>query len=294
MASTRQIKSRIRSVKSNKQITKAMELVAASKLRKAQEAAVSSRDFAQTSREILGTIARLTNVEKHVLYLQRPVTTRVVVVITSDRGLAGAYNANVLKLLTAQIRADNEAKITTKVIAVGKKAAQFAGRLADVETIGVYNAGDHVTPDDVRTILVTFNALFRRAETDSVDVITTRFVNSFTQSAHQFNLLPAGTTEFAEDAATETVTNDLSSALFEPRPGVVLDYITERLLEARLYQAMQDAMASEHAMRRVAMKNASDNATDIVDALTLEMNKVRQGAITQELSEISAGVEAMK
>ncbi len=294
MASTRQIKSRIRSVKSNKQITKAMELVAASKLRKAQEVALSSRDYAYTSREILGTIARLTNVEKHELYEVRPIKSRIVIVIASDRGLAGAYNANVLKALTQTLLADDAAGIGTTVIAVGKKAAQFVSKLTDVEALGVYEAGDTVTADDVRTILMTCIDMFRKQEVDSVDVVSTRFVNSFTQTVQQFNLLPAGTIETAEDAATDTPRTDMSDALFEPRPGVVLDYVTQRLLEARLYQAMQDAMASEHAMRRVAMKNASDNATDIVDALTLEMNKVRQAAITQELSEISAGVEAMK
>lgn len=291
MSSTRQIKSRIRSVKSNKQITKAMELVAASKLRKAQEAAVKSREFAMSAREILGSIAQLTDVRKHELYDKRPIKSRIIVVMTSDRGLAGAYNANALKLLVRQLREDDEKGIGSMVIAIGRKGAQFVSKLSDVEALGIYDAGDNVTPDDVRTILMTAVDLFRQQEVDSVEVITTRFVNSFTQEAERFNLLPAGAIESAEEASESS--RDMKDVLFEPRPGEVLDYITLRFLEAELYQAMLDSLASEHAMRRVAMKNASDNATDIVDALTLEMNKVRQGAITQELSEISAGVEAM-
>lgn len=292
MASTRQIKSRIKSVKSNKQITKAMELVAASKLRKAQESAVASRDFAAISQDILGTIARLTNVEKHELYRERPINSRIIIVVTSDRGLAGAYNANVLKLLASELRSDDKNNVESMVIAVGKKGAQFVSKLADVDMLGVYDMGDAVTPGDVRTILLTAIDMFRDGNVDSVEVISTRFVNSFTQTAERFNLLPAGTVERAEEAS-DSLSLDMTSALFEPSPGEVLDYVTVRLLEAELYQALLDAMASEHAMRRVAMKNASDNATDIVDALTLEMNKVRQAAITQELSEISAGVEAM-
>lgn len=292
MASTRQIKSRIKSVKSNKQITKAMELVAASKLRKAQESAVASRDFAAISQDILGTIARLTNVEKHELYRERPINSRIIIVVTSDRGLAGAYNANVLKLLASELRSDDKNNVESMVIAVGKKGAQFVSKLADVDMLGVYDMGDAVTPGDVRTILLTAIDMFRDGNADSVEVISTRFVNSFTQTAERFNLLPAGTVERAEEAS-DSLSLDMTSALFEPSPGEVLDYVTVRLLEAELYQALLDAMASEHAMRRVAMKNASDNATDIVDALTLEMNKVRQAAITQELSEISAGVEAM-
>jgi len=292
MASTRQIKSRIRSVSSNKQITKAMELVSASKLRRAQEAVLRSREFAESARDILGSIAQLTDVQKHDLYTKRPIKSRVIIVITSDRGLAGAYNANVLKALTKQLREDDEKKIGTTVIAVGKKAAQFVSKLSDVEALGVYESGDTVTPGGVRTILMTVVDMFNKKEVDSVEVITTKFVNSFTQTTEQFNLLPAGVTVEANEA--EKTAPCMKDVLFEPRPGEVLDYITLRLLGARLFQAMLDGLASEHAMRRVAMKNASDNATDIVDALTLEMNKVRQGAITQELSEISAGVEAMR
>lgn len=289
MASTRQIKSRIRSVKSNRQITKAMELVAASKLRRAQESALAGQKFAEEAENILATLSHMTDVKMHAMFRVRPIKSRVVILVTSDRGLAGAYNANVLKLLAQRLRLDDDAGVDTTVIAFGKKGAQFVSKLQDVEALGVYDAGDSVTPDDVRTVLMTAIDMFNKCEVDSVDVISTRFVNSFTQKAITTNLLPAGTVATVDDASRTKV----RSVRFEPSYNQVLDYITIRLLESELFQLILDSMASEHAMRRVAMKNASDNATDIIDDLTLEMNKVRQAGITQELSEISAGVEAM-
>ena len=285
MASTRQIKSRIRSVSSNKQITKAMELVASSKLRRAQDSAMKTRRYTEEATSVLAALSRSTDVRRSPLFTVRTVKHRILIVITSDRGLAGAYNANALKLLTQQLRQDNESHIKTTVITVGRKAAQFVAKLRDVETVGSYQVSEAVRPEEIRPILVSVAGQFRSGAVDTVDVITTRFINSFTQTAKQINLLPAGA-----DIDNDTATTDMT---FEPSASEVLDYVATRLIEAYLFQAILDARASEHAMRRVAMKNASDNAGDIVDALTLEMNKVRQASITQELSEISAGVEAM-
>ncbi len=292
MASTRQIKSRIRSVKSNKQITKAMEMVAASKLRKAQESAQRSQQYTRTALEILDSLVVLTDVQSHILFTVRAVKSRVTIIVTSDRGLAGSYNANALKLLTLKLIDDDKKGIRSKVIAVGKKGARFVSKLKNVDVIGSYNAGDEVTQDDVRPIMATVVDMFKRGEVDAVEVITTEFVNSFKQTAHTLRLLPAGYGMVVQEGDAEEA-KMLSQAKFEPSMSEVLDYIVEQMVEAELYQALLDGMASEHAMRRVAMKNASDNASDIIDDLTLEMNKVRQTSITQELSEISAGVEAM-
>ena len=286
MASTRQIKSRIRSVSSNKQITKAMELVASSKLRRAQERTQATRRFNDAALDILATLAATTDVRLSPLYEKRKTKNRLIIVLTSDRGLAGAYNANALKQLVKKVRSDDERGINTTVITVGRKAAHFVAKLRDVEAHSSYQLGEHVTVDDVRPILKTAVDMFLSGEVDNVKVITTRFVNSFTQTAELMNLLPAGPKVIESHMA-------VGDPKFEPSTEEVLDYVTTRLVEAQLYQAVLDARASEHAMRRVAMKNASDNASEIVDALTLEMNKVRQAAITQELSEISAGVEAM-
>lgn len=288
MASTRQIKSRIRSVRSNRQITKAMELVAASKLRKAQERTLATRRFTEAAIEVLNALSATTEVVRSPLYVARPIKRRVIIVLTSDRGLAGAYNANALKLLTKQLREDDAAKVESHVITVGRKGSAFVSKLRNVEAHGTYHVSDAVTVDEVRPILIDIINLFKKEETDSVEVITTRFVNSFTQTAEMENLLPAGTKDI------EGLEKPKTDMLFEPDAEEVLDYATTRLVEAHLFQAILDARASEQAMRRVAMKNASDNAGDIVDDLTLEMNKVRQAAITQELAEISGGAEAMK
>lgn len=288
MASTRQIKSRIRSVASNKQITKAMELVASSKLRKAQDQALKTRDFTKLALDILNSLAETMDVRDNVMFAKRSVKNRIVIVITSDRGLAGAFNSNALKLLAKQLQEDDKNKVNTEVISIGRKSAQFVAKLKDVEGKASYQMPEEVTVDEIRPILTSVIDMFKKGETDSVEVITTRFVNSFMQTAEMINLLPAGTEKLdAEVVSTGAVT-------FEPSSEEVLEYAATRLIEADLYQAVVDARASEHAMRRIAMKNASDNASEIVDALTLEMNKVRQAAITQELSEISAGVEAMK
>lgn len=289
MPSTRQIKSRIRSVKSNRQITKAMELVAASKLRRAQERTVATRQYTDAALEILAALAGTADVAHSPLYAVRPVRNRMVIVITSDRGLAGAYNANVFKLLTKQLRADDAAGIKTSVMTLGRKGEHFVSRLRDVEATGSYRLADQAGASEVRPVLLDIVERFKSGTIDSVEVISTEFVNSFTQTAVMANLLPAGTEEI--DASGKPQQVDI---LFEPSADEVLDYATVRLVEAHLFQAVLDSRASEHAMRRVAMKNASDNAAEIVDELTLEMNKVRQAAITQELAEISGGAEAMR
>lgn len=288
MASTRQIKSRIRSVRSNRQITKAMELVAASKLRKAQERTIATRQYTDAAIEVLNALSATTDVARSPLYMVRQIQNRTVIVITSDRGLAGAYNANALKLLTKQLREDDSNKVKTKVITIGRKGSSFVSKLRDVEASGSYEIDEAVPVNQVRPILLNVVQMFKEKEVDSVEVITTKFINSFTQTAEMTNLLPAGTKDI------DGLEKPKVDMLFEPDAEEVLDYATTRLIEAHLYQAILDARASEHAMRRVAMKNASDNAAEIVDDLTLEMNKVRQAAITQELAEISGGAEAMK
>ncbi|MFZ1458460.1 MAG: ATP synthase F1 subunit gamma [Candidatus Saccharimonadales bacterium] len=288
MSSTRQLKSRIRSVKSNKQITKAMELVATSKLRRAQDATKASEPYSTAARELLTQLGHKLDVQKSTFFYRHPLKTRLIVLITSDRGLAGAFNANAIKQFVSVLEADRKAGIKTEVQCIGKKGAQFAAKIKDVEVTGIYSGlPDHLTAADMRPLLVAAVDRYVDGAVDAVTLITTKFVNSFTQQAITLPLLPA------KFEVTE-VSRDIQQSYFEPNLEEVLEGAVIRLLESQLYQAMLDARASEHSMRRTAMKNATDNATDLIDDLTLEMNKVRQSAITQELSEISAGVEAMK
>ena len=287
MASTQQLKSRIRSVKSTKQITKAMQMVAASKMRRAQDATKGSQPYAHAANELLTYLASQGATTEHKWFVQRPVKTRILIVIASDKGLAGAFNANVLKRYVTELQADDKAGIGNETIAVSRKASQFVTRLKNTEVIGTYeDLPDHPSGAEFHAILNTAKDAFESGRADAVDVIFTRFVSSMTQTADSIRLFPAGFTK------TE-VSESVKESEFEPSVDGVIDDVAYRLIGSRLFQALLDSRASEHSMRMLAMKNATDNATDLVDNLTLEMNKARQGAITQELSEISAGVEAM-
>ena len=289
MASTQQLKSRIRSVKSTKQITKAMQMVAASKMRRAQEATKASQPYTVVARELLTYLASQGVTDHHRWFTVRPVQSRLLIVIASDKGLAGAYNANIVKTYIRELKADDEAHVANKTIAVGRKIAQAATRIKDTEIVGTYeDLPDRLSGAEFHAILNTARDMFESGQVDAVDMIFTRFVNSMTQTADVARLFPAGF------VPTEEVSEDVSEAKFEPSPAKIIDDIAYRLIGSRLYQALLDSRASEHSMRMLAMKNATDNATDLVDDLTLAMNKARQAAITQELTEISAGVEAMK
>jgi F-type H+-transporting ATPase subunit gamma len=288
MASTQLLKSRIRSVRSTRQITKAMQLVAASKMRRAQEATKATSAYTQAAWELLNNLSTRASVKRHPLFAQRPVKTRLLIVIASDKGLAGAYNSNVTKIYINELKADDKAGIKNKTITIGRKASQFAARLKDTEVIGAYEElPDQPDGSELRAILDTARVHFTSGEVDAVDVIYTDFINSITQTATVMRVLPAGSSLTLTD---DVVAGDVT---YEPGTVEVLDSVTYRLVGAQIYQALLDARASEHSMRMIAMKNASDNASDLIDDLTLEMNKARQSAITQELAEISGGVEAL-
>jgi ATP synthase F1, gamma subunit len=289
MSSTQQLKSRIRSVKNTRQITKAMQMVAASKMRRTQEATKSSQAYTAAARELLTYLAQQGATDGHRWFMQRPVRTRLLIVVASDKGLAGAYNSNVIKAYLHELHQDDQSGVASKTIAVGRKAAQVVTRVKDAEIVGTYeDLPDRVPGAQFHAILNTAKDMFEDGTVDAVDVVFTRFVSSMTQRAETVRLFPAG---FVAD---DEISGDIREAKFEPSPKHIIDDIAYRLIGARLYQTLLDSRASEHSMRMMAMKNATDNASDLVDDLTLEMNKERQGAITQELTEISAGVEAMK
>jgi F-type H+-transporting ATPase subunit gamma len=287
VASTQQLKSRIRSVKSTKQITKAMQMVAASKMRRAQEAEKASEPYTQAARELLTYFAGSGETKNHPLFQAREVKSRLLIVIASDKGLAGAYNSNVAKAYLRELQADVQAKISNETITIGRKSSQFATRLKNTQIIGVYdNLPEHLEGNELRSVLETAKEKFISGATDAVDVIYTDFISSINQKVTVTRVLPAG-------FETTEVSNNVRSAVYEPSVQAVLDGVTSRLVGAQIFQALLDSRASEHSMRMVAMKNATDNASQLADDLTLAMNKARQGAITQELAEISGGVEAL-
>jgi F-type H+-transporting ATPase subunit gamma len=289
MASTQQLKRRITSVKNTKQITKAMELVAASKMRKATEAAHRGRAYREAAHSMLARLSTVTEINDHPLYKVRPVKNRMYIAVTSNSGLAGAYDANIIKMLTRALQEDRKNSVKSQVIIVGKKGANFVRRVENVDVIGVYtDFSDHPTANDIRPILDTITDLYRQEKIDEAKMFYTLHKSSIVQTPQDLPILPA---RFEADV-TDTAT--LADVTFEPSVTEVLENVTERLLEVQIWQALLESIASEQSMRMLSMKNATDNASDIIDDLTLAFNTARQGKITQELAEITGGAEAMK
>jgi F-type H+-transporting ATPase subunit gamma len=287
MASTIALKRRIASIKSTRQITKAMQLVSASKLRRAQDYATRSRAYRELAYELLARLSSIKEVEQHALFERRAVKHRLHVIVTSNSGLAGAYNANVLKQLTNAIKQDQTDKVGSHVIAIGTKGAQFVRRLSGVELTAVYPAfGDQPTANDLRPVLNTVLDQYKSSDVDEVVLFYTLSKSSIIQQVQSLSLLPAQV-----DGVGEAKLPDVSN--FEPDVDTVIEQITTRLIEAQLWQAVLESLASEHAMRMIAMKNATDNAKELIDDYTLELNTARQAAITQELAEITGGAEAL-
>lgn len=288
MANTITLKRRIGSVKNTRQITKAMELVAASKMRRAQQHAQRTRDFHNMARQILTRLRELTDVNKHPLYRQRKLKTRLHILIASDQGLAGAYNSNLFKQFNTELKEDQANSVKSLVIAVGRRGSSFVSRIEGVELLAAYeHFAEQPTANDIRPILNTIVELFAGRKVDAVDIIFTDYKTSITQVVRSRRLLPAAFEQIE-------IEPDLGRATFEPSVEEVLENITLRLIEAQLNQAFSEAQASEQSMRMMAMKSATDNANDLIDDLTLSFNTARQAAITQELAEITGGAEAIQ
>jgi F-type H+-transporting ATPase subunit gamma len=290
MPSVQLLQRRIKSVKSTRQITKAMELVAASKMRKATEVALAGRSYREAAHDLLSRLTTVTDVNEHPLYAQREVKTRLYVAITSDRGLAGAYNANIIKLMTRAAIEDDKKGIKTQAIVVGNRGVQFVRRINDIELLAAFNGfGDHPSANDIRPILTTIVDLYTNQSVDDVQLLYTVHRSNILQEAASLSLLPARL-----DTTDPNGVASLDSVTFEPSVTAVLDNVTERLLEVQIWQAMLESIASEHSMRMLSMKNATDNANDLIGDLTLAFNTARQANITQEIAEITGGAEAMK
>lgn len=296
MAKIHKIRHRIKSVGKIQQITKAMERVAASKMRRAQAAALRSRPYSHTAREILAQLFVLTDPEAHPLFAQRLINRRLLVLFSSDRGLAGAYTSNVGRVLLQEIaRAKHDAGGVPRIIVVGRKGAQICARLergGGIEVTGAYTDWPtEPTAATVQPIVDTVTGEFTSCAVDAVFMIYTDFVSGLRQVATVQQLLPIDPEQVRR---REVEIREVGrEAKFEPTPAAVLSYMVPRLLAVQLYQSSLEAIASEQSMRMVAMKNASDNAHGLLEDLKLTYNSARQAAITQELAEISVGVESI-
>jgi F-type H+-transporting ATPase subunit gamma len=284
MNSPRDLRRRIKSVSGTAQITKAMQMVAASKMRKAQQAALASRPFAQLLYRIQrSATARMTEFA-HPLLEARQVRRRAVILIAGDKGLCGALNTNVFRLAS---QLDPE---STVFITAGRKAAQFVARTRR-QLAAEFAYGDSPTFPEARAIAAFARDLFLKGEVDEVRIIGTRFVNTLTQEPVSLEYLPVGaiTDLRIPDAEKEVLAADTEEAVFEPGAEAVLAYLLGHYLNIFLYYALLNAKASEQSARMVSMKNATDSAESLIDALKLEYNKLRQGNITRELLEIAGG-----
>lgn len=292
MANLRDIKKRIVSVQSTRQITRTMEMVATAKIKKAQERIESARPYALAMMELLGNVTRYAKGASHPLLVERPERKRVVVItITSDRGLAGAFNSNILKLSESYMREMRDAGAEVDLITVGKKAAAYF-RYRGMSPIAVYrDISDKPTFADAKSIANHVIRAYSDAEIDEVTIVFNRFVNVAEQAPETHRLLPIGGIVLEDAAESSDVTAEY---LFEPDAESVLDVLLPTYVEALIYRSLMESAASEHGARRRAMKSATDNASEMITTLTRSYNRARQAAITTEISEIIGGAAALE
>jgi F-type H+-transporting ATPase subunit gamma len=284
MNSPRDLRRRIRSISGTAQITKAMQMVAASKMRKAQQAALEARPFAQLLYRLQRTAVTSLQGVEHPLLEARPVHKRAVILIAADKGLCGALNSNVCRL-AAQFDQD-----TTTYITAGRRGAQFIAR-SRRQLAAEFAYGDNPTFGEARAIATLARDMFVKREVDEVQVVATRFVNTLTQEPMALGVLPIGELATLKIPGVEPGQSPggQDPIIFEPSPEAVLGFLLERYLVIFIYLLLLNAKASEQSARMVSMKNATDSAQDLIKDLTLEYNKLRQGNITRELLEIAGG-----
>lgn len=290
MANTQDIRRRIKSIRNTAQITKAMQMVAASKMRKAQQQALSGRPYAGLLNRVLVSLQERTDPKLHPLLQVRDVKKELVIVISTDKGLAGALNTNLFREA-----ANFEAEKTVYVV-VGRKARQFLSRTRR-EILADFELKDAPAPSETKVIAQFATEKFLSGEVDRVSVLFTHFVNTINQKPTVRTLLPISNFEVAQTEATgdtsSTGSDPMGGYIFEPSPERVLDVMLPYYLQYQVFQMILDARASEHSARMVAMKNATDNAKQFIKDLTLEYNKMRQASITTELLEISTAQMAV-
>ena len=290
MPSTRDIRRRIRSVKSTAQITKAMQMVAASRMRRAQQAALSGRPYASLMNQVLGNVVANAGDFTHPLMEKREVRKHCVVLISTDKGLCGALNSNLMREAAKFERG-------TVFITAGRKAAQFIARTRR-NLAAEFTYKDAPLFSEARAICKFAQDLFLKGEVDQVDLLFTNFVSTLIQRPEAVQLLPISEIKGVVAGVhggdtTEELMKGTTEFIFEPAAEQVLGGLLPHYLNFRVYQILLEAKASEFSARMVAMKNATDNANQLIKDLTLEYNKLRQANITKELLEISSAAMAL-
>ena len=287
MAGGREIKTKIKSVQNTRKVTRALEMVSASKIRKAQERMKQSRPYARAMKQLIGHLAQANTDYRHPYLVQRADIKRVgYVVVSSDRGLAGGLNNNMFRKLLVEFRQWQEKGVEVDVVTIGQKASVYFRRIKVGMLASVTHLGDVPTVEQLVGVIKVMLDAYNDGSVDKVFLSYNDFINTMTQRATFDQLLPLPPSD-------EAVARHDWDYLYEPGAEVVLDHVLTRYIESLVYQAVMENVASEHAARMVAMKAASDNATKLIDTLNLIYNKARQAAITQEISEIVGGAAAV-
>jgi len=287
MAGAKEIRGKISSIKNTRKITKAMEMVAASKMRKAQERMRAARPYAEKIRVIVGHLRQVNLDYKHPFTLERPVRTVGIVVISTDRGLCGSLNLNLFKATLTAIREAQARNAKVKLCLIGSKGLQFFRRLSGVEiSASVTHLGDRPHVKDLIGAVKVMLDFYRDASIDQLLLVHNVFVNTMTQKGVVTQLLPL-------QVMDQGKLQERWDYIYEPGSVEILDGVLLRYIESQVFQGAVENVACEMAARMVAMKSASDNAGNIIDELQLIYNKARQAAITKELSEIVGGAAAV-
>src|SRR6266850_3521538 len=291
MPSTRDIRRRIKSIKNTAQITKAMQMVAASKMRRAQQAALAGRPYATLMNSVLAEVSFHAGDFTHPLMEKRQGTKRCIILVSTDKGLCGALNSNLMR------EAGKFDKALTLYVTAGRKASQFIARTKR-QLLAEFTYKDAPLFSEARAISKFARDLFIKGEVDRVDVLFTNYISTLNQRPEVFPLLPIGqikgvSTGVHGEGMDEKLLKGATEFLFEPNVEAVLGGLLPHYLNFQVYQILLEAKASEQSARMVAMKNATDNAKQIIKDLTLEYNKLRQANITKELLEITSAAMAM-
>ncbi|TVX89498.1 ATP synthase F1 subunit gamma [Paenibacillus agilis] len=283
-----EIKRQIKSVQSTKQITKAMEMVAAAKLRRAQEAAQAARPYAEKLKEVVNSIAAGTQNAQHPMLVKRPIKKTGYLIITSDRGLKGGYNANVIRKLMDTIAERHRSTDEYALFVIGRKGRDYFRRRGLPIVEDVTEVPDSPTFADIKTIAYKAVQYFEEGQYDELNLFYNEFINAITQTPVEKRLLPL------EDNAVSGAKAVQATATYEYEPDAdtVLAHLLPKYAETLIYSAVLDAKASEFGAQMTAMGSATKNATKMISSLTLTYNRARQAAITQEISEIVAGASA--
>ncbi|MBM4218864.1 MAG: F0F1 ATP synthase subunit gamma [Gammaproteobacteria bacterium] len=285
MAGTKEIRVKIASVKSTQKITKAMEMVAASKMRRAQDRMKAARPYADKIRRVIGHL-RVTNPTNHPYLVEREVKSVGMIVVSSDRGLCGSLNVNVFKNVLAMVREYQAQGVEVRLTLIGAKALQFFRRLKLPIEASITHMGDKPHIADLIGTVKAMLDLFEEKKIDRLLLVSNRFVNTMTQKPTLLPLLPAETVDQAD-------LQERWDYIYEPAPDALIEYYMMRYIESTVYRAVVENLACEMAARMVAMKSATDNAGKLIDELQLIYNKARQAAITKEISEIVGGAAAV-